>query len=116
MRLLACFSLFFLISCNDSYRMTTMSYENLTQSQTFTLTSKCGAQVIAIEIEGDGISKGNPVINLMLNDEEYKSLVLGSEFQFTWSGDWYSEEAIVRYKANSDSKTNLTLSYRMKCL
>ena len=72
--------------------------------------------VIAIKIEGYGNSTGSSVIHLMLNGEAYKSETLDGEFKFKWSGDWYSEKAIIRYIANSDSITNLTLSYRMECV
>jgi hypothetical protein len=89
---------------------------NLTKSHTFTLTSKCGEQVVAIEIDGYGNSEGSSAIHLILNSEEYKSKFLDGKFKFSWSGDWYSDEAIVRYVANSASTTNLTLDYRMKCI
>ncbi len=116
MRILLYFLLAGLISCSENYQVNTTNYENLTKSQTFTLTSKCGDQVVAIKIEGYGNSKGYSVIHLMLNNEEYKSEILDGEFKFKWSGDWYSEKAIIRYIANSDSTTNLTLSYRMECI
>ena len=95
--------------------MTTIHNDNLTKSQIFTLTSKCGEQVVSIKIEGYGNSEGSSAIHLILNDEEYKSEVLDGKFKFTWSGDWYSDEAIVRYVANSASAANLTLDYRMEC-
>lgn len=105
-----------LIACSNNYQVSTINYKNLTKSQTFTLTSTCGDKVIAIKIQGYGNSTGASVIHLMLNGEAYKSETLDGEFKFKWSGDWYSEKAIIRYIANSDSITNLTLSYRMECV
>ena len=116
MRVLVSFLLVFLISCSENYQMTTISYDNLTKSQIFTLTSKCGDKVVGIKIEAYGNSTGSSVIHLVLNDDEYKSETLDGEFEFKWSGDWYSDEAIIRYVADSGSTTNLTLSYRMECL
>ncbi|KTG20805.1 hypothetical protein AUR67_09570 [Pseudoalteromonas sp. XI10] len=116
MRVLVYFLLVGLIACSNNYQVSTINYKNLTKSQTFTLTSTCGDKVIAIKIEGYGNSTGSSVIHLMLNGEAYESETLDGEFKFKWSGDWYSEKAIIRYIANSDSITNLTLSYRMECV
>jgi len=96
--------------------MTTIHNGTLTKSHTFTLTSKCGEQVVAIKVEGYGNTEGSSVIHLILNNEKYKSKVLDGKFKFNWSTDWYSDEATVYYLANSSSTTNLTLDYRMECI
>jgi hypothetical protein len=116
MRVLVYLFLFCLIACGENYQMATIHNGNLEKSHTFTLTSKCGEQVVAIKIEGYGNSEGSSAIHLILNNEEYKSKVLNGKFRFTWSGDWYSDEAIVRYVANSASAVNLKLDYRMECI
>jgi hypothetical protein len=48
----------------------------------------------------------------MLEGKPYKTEKLENNFQITWSGDWYSETAEIRYEPINAKKGELVIEYR----
>jgi hypothetical protein len=65
---------------------------------------------------GVGSVDGDAEISLMLNGEPYKPKRLHGRVLFTWRGDWYSQEAIVRYTPKSAKTGSIQLFYRFRAL
>jgi hypothetical protein len=74
-------------------------------------------QIVGLEAEGVADIQGDATIELVLNGAGYKTVQLHDHTNFTWGGDWYSPDAIVRYvPASRMTKGSITLKYRFKTL
>lgn len=63
-------------------------------------------------VAGDGQIDGEAEIVLMLNGEPYQTEKLSGAVDFQWSGDWYADEAEIRYTPTSVTDGNLSLNYK----
>jgi hypothetical protein len=75
------------------------------------------SKIYGLDIEGVADIQGDATIELALNGKGYKTVQLHGHTTFTWSGDWYSPDAIVRYApASRLTKGSIMLKYRFKTL
>ena len=72
--------------------------------------------IYALDVKGSGHINGEAEITLILNGQPYKSARLRGPVHFSWGGDWYSPDAIVRYKPLSTTSGSLQLKYRFHSL
>jgi hypothetical protein len=72
--------------------------------------------IYALDVVGVGRVEGEAEIALVLNGARYKPRHLGGAVLFTWGGDWYGPEAVVRYTPTSGASGSIVLSYRFRSL
>lgn len=72
--------------------------------------------VYALDVVGVGWIDGEAEIALVLNGAPYKSRYLDGAVLFTWGGDWYGPEAVVRYTPALGANGVITLNYRFRSL
>ena len=68
-------------------------------------------RIHSLSIIGVGEIDGNAKISLILNDSVYKSQSLSGKVNFQWRGDWYSDEAEIRYEPQSVTGGTMILHY-----
>jgi hypothetical protein len=74
-------------------------------------------RIYGLDVEGVADIQGDATIELVLNGAGYKTVQLHGHTTFTWGGDWYSPDAIVRYApASRRTKGSVMLKYRFKTL
>jgi hypothetical protein len=74
-------------------------------------------KIYCLDVEGVADIQGDATIELVLNGAGYKTVQLHGHTTFTWGGDWYSPDAIVRYApASRLTKGSVMLKYRFKAL
>ncbi len=89
-----------------------VSVADCTRAETLTLKKAPGqGSVHALSITGSGAVQGKAEIQLILNGSVYKRHDLDGSVRFEWNGDWYSDEAEVRYLPHSVSTGSVTLTY-----
>jgi hypothetical protein len=89
--------------------------KDVTQSETVMLRKRPGqAAITSLSISGGGEIAGTAEVQLILNDAVYKSERLAGVVEFRWSGDWYADQAEVRYIAGKVSGGRLTLRYEFR--
>ena len=54
---------------------------------------------------------GSAEIYLMLNGKPYKTEKISGNVNFKWDGDWYSNNALIIYKATDVNKGKLSIGY-----
>jgi hypothetical protein len=67
--------------------------------------------VHSLSVVGSGELDGNAEITLILNGEPYKTETLSGKVDFRWRGDWYSDQAEIRYTPASVTGGSLKLKY-----
>ena len=72
--------------------------------------------VYALDVVGVGRLEGEGEIALVLNGALYKPQHLSGCVLFTWRGDWYSPEAVVRYTPAPGASGSMALNYRFHSL
>jgi hypothetical protein len=72
--------------------------------------------VYALDVVAVGRIEGDAEISLVLNGAPYKTRHISGPVLFTWGGDWYGPEAIVRYTPSADTSGSMTLNYRFRSL
>ncbi len=86
---------------------------DVTKPDTVTLMKNPGQGPIhSLTVTGLGEIDGDAVIILMLNGGPYKTEPLSGTVDFKWSGDWYSDQAEIRYTPTSVKGGKLRLRYR----
>jgi len=101
--------------CSNSEH--SVSIEDAGKEQVLVLKKAAGlGNVNAISIQGHGYIDGKAQIVLMLNGSPYKSQPLEGKVNFTWGGDWYSDEAEIQYVPRNVSIGNLTLEYKFSAM
>ena len=73
-------------------------------------------RVYALDVQGNGRIDGEAEIALILNGQPYKVAHLDGVVHFEWGGDWYSPEAVVRYRPLSAKSGSIKLRYRFHAL
>ena len=66
----------------------------------------------SLSVIGSGKIAGNAEIILILNGGPYKTESLTGSVNFRWGGDWYSDQAEIRYTPTSVTSGNLKLKYK----
>lgn len=74
-------------------------------------------QIVSLDVKGVADIQGDATIELLLHGASYKRVQLHGHTTFTWGGDWYTPDAIVRYApASPSTKGSITLEYRFNTL
>lgn len=85
---------------------------DITKDDTIVLTKKTSQGPIqSFSIAGSGKINGQAEITLILNGKPYKTETLSGPIKFRWGGDWYSDNAEIRYTPVSVTEGNLKLKY-----
>ena len=101
------------VGCSFSQRE--VSVKDITKSETIILKKKQGqGSISSIRIAGSGSISGKADVLLILNGSVYKRKELNGSVRFEWSGDWYADEAEVRYVSGTVSSGTLTLKYDLR--
>lgn len=72
--------------------------------------------IVGVSIIGRGRIEGKAEVQLILNGGVYKKEILGGDVSFEWEGDWYGDQAEVRYIAGTASSGSITLKYEFRDL
>ena len=91
----------------------THNVANVTKSETIILNKNPRQGLIhSLSITGHGKISGNAEIVLILNGGPYKIETLSGSVDFRWGGDWYSDQAEIRYTPTSVTGGSLRLKYK----
>ena len=93
-----------------------ISIDNITQSQEIILKNHNDKNVYALTINVTGNIDGTAEIYLMLNGKPYKPEIISGNVNVKWGGDWYSNDALIVYKANDVNKGKLSIGYTFSTL
>ena len=96
----------FLVGCSRSVQI-----ENISAAETIVLEAE-SEYPSSIRISGRGKIEGAAKISLMVDGKAYRTEELSGKVDFEWFNDWYSEEAVLKYKPGTVKSGNLTLKYR----
>jgi hypothetical protein len=89
-----------------------VSVRDVTKSETIVLRKKPGqGPIYAISIVGSGSISGDAEFQLILNGAVYQKKGITGRSSFEFGGDWYSDEAELRYVPKHVSDGNLMLKY-----
>jgi hypothetical protein len=112
MKLLICLVLTALVSgCGAETR--TVEVTDVTKSETIALKKDPGQGAIhSLTVKGKGRIDGNAEIVLILNGGPYRTERLSGRVDFRWGGDWYSDQAEIRYRPTSPTGGSLSLEYK----
>ena len=101
--------------CDSGVR--TYDISDITKSETITLVKNQGQGAIySLSIKGEGRIQGNAEIILILNGAPYKTKRLSGPVDFQWEGDWYSDQAEIRYIPISPINGSLRIKYKFNDL
>lgn len=102
-----------LVGCGPSIRE--VSIKDVIKSETIILKKNLSqGSVSNIQIKGMGSVDGKAEVQLILNGAVYKSESISGSVKFEWSGDWYSNDAEVRYISGTAKSGTLTLKYQFR--
>lgn len=100
----------FAAGCSESAQ--SVSIADTGKDQVVVLKKDSGlGKVYALSIQGHGNIDGKATIMLMLNGKPYKTEHLENKVNFEWGGDWYLDEAEIRYIPKNVSSGNISLEY-----
>jgi hypothetical protein len=86
--------------------------KDVTKSETIILKKASGqGSITGLSITGRGSIAGKAEVQLILNGAVYKKEEVHDDVSFVWGGDWYADQAEVRYSAGPASGGSLTLRY-----
>ena len=102
-----------LVGCGPIFRE--VSVKDVSKSETIVLKKNPSqGSVSSIQITGIGSVVGNAEVQLILNGAVYKRESVSGSVKFEWSGDWYSDDAEVRYIPGTATSGALTLRYQFR--
>jgi hypothetical protein len=100
-----------LSGCNRDHRIYQIS--DVTQAETITLEKEPDQEnIYSWLLTGSGTIDGTAEVVVMLNGEPYLTEQLSGNVDFQWAGDWYADQAEIRYIPTSVTGGNLSLSYQ----
>ncbi len=110
-KLITCFAMVALVAgCGIGGR--THDVADVKKPETILLQKSAGQGVIySLSVIGSGEIHGNAEIILILNGGHYKTEKLSGKVEFRWGGDWYSDQAEIRYTPTSVTGGRLRLKY-----
>jgi hypothetical protein len=86
--------------------------DNVSNAQTIVLKNdSANKHPFGISIEVSGKIDGQANIYLMLKGKSYKSEIIKNHFSFTWSTDWYSDSAEIKYEPIGVKEGNVMIKY-----
>jgi len=88
--------------------------KDVTKNETLVLKRAGTGKTTAISIVGRGSIRGKAEVQLILNGKVYRREEVGGAIRFEWSGDWYADEAEVRYIPSTATGGTLTLRYKFQ--
>lgn len=87
--------------------------DDVAVEQTITLKKSVSQGAVhRLRVLGEGQLDGTGEIQLLLDGEPYWTESLKDEVRFSWSNDWYSDEAVFLYKPSSAKNGSLQLRFR----
>ena len=110
-KVITCFAMVALIAgCGIGGR--THDVADVTKPETIVLKKNAGQGAIySFSVIGSGEIHGSAEISLILNGGPYKTEKLSGKVDFHWGGDWYTDQAEVRYTPTSVTSGSLKLKY-----
>lgn len=110
-KLIKCFALVLLVAgCGIGDR--TYNLADVTKPEVIILKKNAEQGAIySYSIICSGEINGNAEIALLLNGGPYKTEKLSGKVDIHWSGDWYADQAEIRYTSSSVTGGNLKLKY-----
>jgi hypothetical protein len=110
-KLITCIAMVALVpGCGTGGR--THDLADVTKPETIVLKKSTGQGAIhSFTVIGSGQIHGDAEITLILNGGPYKTEKLSGKIDFRWGGDWYSDEAEIRYTPTSVTGGGLKLNY-----
>ncbi len=110
---LLAFGLVTLALCSSCTRE--MSVRDVSRDETLLL-HKRGRQghIHTLSIAAEGSVSGRGEVQLLLDGKPYRRETVQGPVRFDWQGDWYSDQAEVRYFAGTVSSGTLSFRYDFK--
>lgn len=106
-----------LVFAGCSFSQREVSLKDVTKSEMIVLKKKpAQGSIHGIRIAGRGSISGKAEVQLILNGAVYKREAISGSVSFEWSGDWYADEAEVRYISGTAVGGTLTLKYAFQDL
>ena len=94
-----------------------VSVKDVTKNETLILKKQSDqGGIVGISIAVSGSIAGKGELQLILNGSVYKKETVSGVVSFEWGGDWYADQAEVRYLAGTASGGSLTLKYEFRDL
>lgn len=94
-----------------------VSVKDVTKNETIILKKQSGqGGIVGISIAVKGSIAGKGELQLILNGAVYKKEMVSGAVSFEWGGDWYADQAEVRYLAGTASGGSLKLEYEFRDL
>lgn len=93
-----------------------VSIVNIDKPQEIILKNNNNKNTYALNIKVTGYIDGNAVMYLVLHDKPYKTKPLSGSVDFTWGGDWYSNDAVIVYTPTNVTKGRLLINYGFETL
>ena len=91
----------------------THNLADVTKPEAIVLKKKPGqGPVYSFSVVGHGKINGNAEISLILNGGPYKTEKLSDKVNFRWGGDWYSDQAEIRYAPGTITGGTVRLKYK----
>jgi len=111
-RTLSCLAAAFLLAgCGG--RGSTYELADVTRPHTAILMKGPGqGHIHSLTVTGTGKIDGDATLILLMNGGAYKTERLSDAVSFKWDGDWYSNQAEIRYSPKSVKGGRLRLRYR----
>lgn len=92
-----------------------INVRDVSHDETLTIKKRASQEYIhGISIAANGSVLGRGEVQLILAGEIYKRETVQGAVRFEWRGDWYSDQAEIRYVAGTITKGALTLRYDFK--
>lgn len=110
---LSVFLVFTTLICGCGVGARTLEVADVTKSGTIVLNKKTGqGPVHSLSVEVHGKIDGTAEMVLTLEGKPYKTEILTGDIDFRWEGDWYSDQADIRYTPSAVTDGDLRLSYK----
>ena len=104
----------FLASCSKYDQ--NVIIDNVSESQAIKLTNNKKGNVHSINIRFSGHIQGNAQVQLMLNGNPYKTENIKGKVHLKWGGDWYSDNAIIKYTATNVTNGKILIEYKFETI
>ena len=89
--------------------------EDVTKSETIILRKRPSqGSISGLYVTGDGAIEGKAEVQLFMNGAAYKREEVSGKVSFEWDGDWYADQAEVRYISDTAVDGTITLTYEFR--
>jgi hypothetical protein len=107
-----------LVFAGCSYSDREVSVKDVTKNETIILRKRPSqgwiSSVSGIHVTGDGWIDGKAEVHLFMNGAVYKKEEISGKVSFEWDGDWYADQAEVRYVSDAAVGGTITLKYEFR--